>query len=110
MNKKDEIREYNLSNLDTFLVTMFAPADALIDIPRVRYLFTNRPPIHQPYFNRLNATTIHEKYKAIVYGKIQKTKKMIESKQRHGEISKRLEEICKKTICGRIRLWVVKRK
>ena len=86
------------------------PVDALLEIPEAQYLFTDKPPSYQPYFNRLNAVTTYEKYRAIIYGKMNKTMKLMKSRHKHGGVvPKRLEDLCKKTICGRMRLWVVYR-
>ncbi len=88
-----------LNILEKTLVNLFTPFDVLMELSD-RKRFT-------PYYIRLNVTSFYEKTKSVFYAKAGKTQKLIRIKNENFElIPYRLEDVCNKNICGKIRLWV----
>jgi len=84
------------------LVNVFTPFDVLLELFG-RKGFT-------PYYVKFNATSPYGKAKAIFCAEVDKTSKLIRIKNENfGLIPYRVEDVCNRNICGKIRLWVAYR-
>ncbi len=91
-------RKPELTLLEKVVVNIATPFDFLVEMSRLKDLFGKTRGEYSPYV---------EKFKAIIYSKIDKTRKLIRIKNRYnGEIPERIEKICRKTLCGSIRLLI----
>jgi hypothetical protein len=83
------------------LFTLCDGVNALTD----RKFFRDRPYAYAPYIKRSGARTFREKMQVIWRAKEEKTAKLIRARRRYGTVPARYQNVCKKTPCGRLRLW-----
>jgi hypothetical protein len=93
-----------LGRLQKIIINLFTLCDgvnALTD----RKFFRDRPYAYAPYLKRSGAHTFGEKMRVIWRAKEEKTAKIIRAKKRYGDVPSKYLTVCKKTPCGRLRLW-----
>lgn len=101
----------NLSKLEECLVNLFTPLDAFLEFSKMKYLFMNKESTeYYGYFKKSNPQNLYEKVNVIWEAKIDKTRKLIRSKYRNeGVIPERIENVSRKTPCGKIRYFIANR-
>ena len=85
------------------LFTLCDGVNALTD--RKYFADKSRPYAYQAYLNRAKAETFSEKMHVIWEAKKDKTRKIMWAKKHYGKVPARYVAVCKKTPCGRLRLF-----
>ena len=65
----------------------------------------SHPYAYAPYLNKAKAETFTQKMRVIWEAKKDKTRKIMWAKKRYGKVPERYVAVCKKTPCGRLRLF-----
>ena len=85
------------------LFTLCDGVNALTD--RKYFADRSRPYAYQAYLNMAEAKTFGQKMQVIWEAKKDKTRKIMWAKKRYGKVPARYVAVCKKTPCGRLRLF-----
>ncbi|MCB2186128.1 MAG: hypothetical protein KQJ78_06905 [Deltaproteobacteria bacterium] len=88
----------------TLLINLFTPVDGL-NLLFGRRFFRDRPYAYAPYLARAGARTLGRGLRVIWAAKREKTAKLILAGRKYGGIPERHRRLCRKTPCGRLRLW-----
>lgn len=93
-----------LGRLQKIIINLFTLCDGVNALTE-RKFFQDRPYAYAPYLARSGARTFGEKMRVIWQAKEEKTAKIIKARRRYGEVPSKYLTVCKKTPCGRLRLW-----
>lgn len=103
----DESKPYagiHIGRLERIIINVFTICDGINALTDRRY-FQDRPYAYASYLEKAGATTFRGKMKVIWEAKREKTQKIIWARCKYGQLPSKYVRVCKKTPCGRLRLF-----
>ncbi|MFZ5585312.1 MAG: hypothetical protein ACOZHQ_05210 [Thermodesulfobacteriota bacterium] len=94
----------HLGFIAKLIINVFTPCDGINALTDRRW-FRDAPYAYATYLSRARSATFGEKMQVIWFAKQDKAKKLILARRRYGYIPEPYLKVCRKTPCGRLRLW-----
>ncbi|MFH1057989.1 MAG: hypothetical protein V1797_04815 [Pseudomonadota bacterium] len=103
-SRKQRREHIRLGLIAKLIINVFTPCDGINALTDRRW-FRDAPYAYATYLSQARATSFGEKMQVIWAAKQDKAKKLILARQRYGYIPEPYLRVCRKTPCGRLRLW-----